>query len=40
MTVKVAPSHTIGIEFASKFVTLGQNRIKLQIWDTGSFIVF
>ncbi|OEH77990.1 Ras family domain-containing protein [Cyclospora cayetanensis] len=27
-------SHTIGVEFASKVISIGGRRIKLQIWDT------
>lgn len=26
---------TIGIEFGSRIVTLGSNRVQLQLWDTG-----
>ena len=27
-------SHTIGVEFGSKIVTVGGRSVKLQIWDT------
>ena len=32
--VKQDSSHTIGVEFGSKIVTIGGKGIKLQIWDT------
>jgi len=31
---KKGTSHTIGVEFGSKIVTVGGKKIKLQIWDT------
>ncbi|KAG0327671.1 Ras- protein Rab-4A, partial [Podila humilis] len=27
-------THTIGVEFGSRIVTIGKNQVKLQIWDT------
>lgn len=27
-------SHTIGVEFGSRVIQVGSNRVKLQIWDT------
>ena len=33
-TVKQDSSHTIGVEFGSKIVTIGGKQVKLQIWDT------
>ncbi|KZS08574.1 Rab protein [Daphnia magna] len=32
--VKEDSSHTIGVEFGSKIVTIGGKQVKLQIWDT------
>lgn len=34
LTVKQDSSHTIGVEFGSKIVTIGGKQVKLQIWDT------
>ena len=31
---KKSSSHTIGVEFGSKILEVGDTRIKLQIWDT------
>ncbi|MFH4982630.1 hypothetical protein AB6A40_009339 [Gnathostoma spinigerum] len=31
---KINSSHTIGIEFGSRIVLIGDSRVKLQIWDT------
>ena len=31
---KRGSSHTVGVEFGSKIVTVGGKRVKLQIWDT------
>jgi Ras-related protein Rab-4B len=31
---KQSSSHTIGVEFGSKIIQVGPNRVKLQIWDT------
>ena len=31
---KKSSSHTIGVEFGSKIIQVGNNRVKLQIWDT------
>jgi hypothetical protein len=31
--VKEDTSHTIGAEFGSKIITIGQQNVKLQIWD-------
>ncbi|PHJ15488.1 ras family protein, partial [Cystoisospora suis] len=31
---KKGSSHTIGVEFGSKLISIGGRRIKLQIWDT------
>lgn len=31
---KKSSSHTIGVEFGSKILQVGNSRIKLQIWDT------
>jgi Ras-related protein Rab-4B len=31
---KENPSHTIGVEFGSKILQIGSNKVKLQIWDT------
>lgn len=33
-TVKEDSSHTIGVEFGSRIVTVGGKSVKLQIWDT------
>mmetsp|Transcript_74808 Transcript_74808/g.175607 ORF Transcript_74808/g.175607 Transcript_74808/m.175607 type:complete len:192 (-) Transcript_74808:64-639(-) len=33
-TVKKGSTHTIGVEFGSKVVTVGPHKVKLQIWDT------
>lgn len=32
--VKKDSSHTIGVEFGSKIISIGGKRVKLQIWDT------
>ena len=32
--VKKHSEHTIGVEFGSKYVKVGEKEIKLQIWDT------
>ena len=32
--VKEDSSHTIGVEFGSKIITIGGKQVKLQIWDT------
>ncbi|KAK3845166.1 MAG: ras family-domain-containing protein [Linnemannia gamsii] len=34
MSVKEGATHTIGVEFGSRIVTIGKNQVKLQIWDT------
>ena len=31
---KKSSSHTIGVEFGSKIIQVGNNKVKLQIWDT------
>ncbi|KAG0267132.1 Ras- protein Rab-4B [Actinomortierella ambigua] len=31
---KEGSTHTIGVEFGSRIVTIGKNQVKLQIWDT------
>ena len=31
---KKSSSHTIGVEFGSKIIQVGDNRVKLQVWDT------
>ncbi|KAI8350784.1 ras-related protein rab-4B-like protein [Mortierella sp. GBAus27b] len=31
---KEGATHTIGVEFGSRIVTIGKNQVKLQIWDT------
>jgi small GTP-binding protein len=31
---KKSSSHTIGVEFGSKILQVGDTRVKLQIWDT------
>jgi len=31
---KKSSSHTIGVEFGSKILQVGNNKVKLQIWDT------
>lgn len=33
-THKKSSSHTIGVEFGSKIIQVGKNKVKLQIWDT------
>ncbi|KAG0009051.1 Ras- protein Rab-4A [Entomortierella chlamydospora] len=33
-TIKENATHTIGVEFGSRIVTIGKNQVKLQIWDT------
>jgi GTPase SAR1 family protein len=33
-TVKDESSHTIGVEFGSKIISVGGKCVKLQIWDT------
>ena len=33
-THKKSSAHTIGVEFGSKIIQVGKNRVKLQIWDT------
>lgn len=33
-SVKKDSDHTIGVEFGSKFIHIGDKEIKLQIWDT------
>ncbi|KAG0309505.1 Ras- protein Rab-4A [Dissophora globulifera] len=32
--LKENATHTIGVEFGSRIVTIGKNHVKLQIWDT------
>ena len=34
LLVKRNSSHTIGVEFGSKIIKIGQKTVKLQIWDT------
>lgn len=35
--VKEDSSHTIGVEFGSKIISVGGKAIKLQVWDTAGY---